>query len=105
MARVNVDPDAWTALRAEALTRRISLAHYIGRLVQREADRIARRDGKKREERSETAARTADPELATGPRSAADVRGLDDLPTNTDWSRYRTDLPDDREIWIPPWEE
>ena len=46
MARVNVDPDVWTAFRIEALRVNTSVAAYLGELVQREVDRLYRRDAR-----------------------------------------------------------
>lgn len=44
MARVNVDPAVWTAFRIEALRVNTSVAAYLGKLVQREVDRVSRRE-------------------------------------------------------------
>ena len=46
MARVNVDPEVWTAFRIEALRANTSVAAYLGKLVQREVDRLHRRDAR-----------------------------------------------------------
>lgn len=46
MARVNVDSDVWTAFRIEALRANTSVAAYLGKLVQREVDRLHRRDAR-----------------------------------------------------------
>jgi hypothetical protein len=39
LARVAVTPETWTAFRHAALTQGISIAAYLGRLVEREVDR------------------------------------------------------------------
>jgi len=44
MARVNVDAAVWTSFRVEALRVNMSVAAYLGKLVQREVDRIHRRE-------------------------------------------------------------
>jgi hypothetical protein len=44
MARVNVDAAVWTSFRVEALRVNMSVAAYLGKLVQREVDRVHRRE-------------------------------------------------------------
>jgi hypothetical protein len=86
MSRINVDAEAWTTLRVEALRQATTLADRIGELIESEASRLrADHDEEPCEE---------------PPRPTPDA----DLPSEQDWSRYRTDGAPG-ETWIPPWEE
>ena len=88
MARVNVYADAWTALRVEALHRHETMADYLGHLIAREADRLARRN--------------------TRQQQRADNDGHDDLESDDDEDADPipppAPLPPTRSDWVPPWE-
>ena len=90
MARINVEPGAWTALRVEALHRNVSVADYLGHLITREADRLARRNTR-RAERAD----------GDGQPDDADVIDLDD---DADPIPAPQPLPPSRSDWVPPWE-
>lgn len=42
MARVNAGPSVWRSFRVEALRREISVADYLGLLVEREMRRVSK---------------------------------------------------------------
>lgn len=90
MARINVDPAAWTALRVEALHRHVTVADYLGHLIAREADRLARRNTR-RQERGD-----GDEQPAGGDVSDLDDDDADPIPPRP--------LPPARSDWVPPWE-
>ena len=89
MARINVEADAWTALRVEALHRRVSVADYLGHLINREADRLARRN-------------TRRAERADSDDQPDDVIDLDDA--DADPIPPPPPLPPSRSDWVPLWE-
>ena len=88
MARINVEPGAWTALRVEALHRRVSVADYLGHLITREADRVARRNTRRAERGDQS--------------DGGDVIDLDDA--DADPIPPPPPLPPSRSDWVPPWE-
>jgi len=104
MARVNVDPDAWTTLRLEALRRHLSLADYLGQLVAREAHRITRRA-------SDRASSLAAPQPPAGNHATSSPgkgeRGATFPPVKGAGGRHERSAPPDggRERSAPPWEQ
>jgi hypothetical protein len=106
MIRINVDPEAWTALRVEALRHNTTLANTIGKLVEAEASRLRGvKEGSKPADlpgQPTGGNSTSHPLEGTVPAQAEESDLA--VPDEEDWSSFRTDrAPGDR--WIPPWEE
>lgn len=93
MARINVDPMAWSALRVAALESNEALADMLGRLVEQAAERV----GRQRERQAPKPPAPQQPVVAATP---AEV----ETDADGDWTAYRADRAEG-DTWIPPWEE